>query len=140
MTQIDVDTRCSDWELRRLQDGFTTEDHMNFAAILFTNFVKTDQAVHVETGSLRGSGTAEVDHSGGDYWEGHIAYGGASFGVKPNVRYAVAELFGTSPKHGGPPAHDFMRHTRYIDDELMGPVTTFFARGIRTPHPEGFVA
>lgn len=139
MTEIDVDIRCSDWELRRLQNGFTNEDNLNFAGVLFRNFAKTDAAVHVETGSLRGSGVAEVDESSDHAWEGHISYGGTSFGVKPRVKYAVSELFGTSPKHGGPPAHDFMRHTRFIEDELYGPVTTFFMRGYSMPHPEGFI-
>lgn len=140
MTEIDVDTRCSDWELRRLQDGFEFEDFTNFAGVLFRNFAKTDAAVHVETGSLRASGVVEVDRSTGHLWEGHISYGGTGFGVKNPVKYAVAELFGTSPRHGGPPAHDYMRHTRYIDDEFIGPITTFFMRGYRTPHPEGFIS
>jgi hypothetical protein len=139
VTEIDVDIRCSDWELRRLQDGFTAEDHLNFTSVLLRNYVKSYQDIHVETGSLRGSGEAEVDRTGDYVWEGHISYGGASLGVKNPVRYAVSELFGTSPRYGGPPSHDYLKYTQHIDDELIGPITTFTFRGHRTPHPEGHI-
>lgn len=128
------DIRCADLELRRLQDGFTAYDHANFAAVLLRNYLQTQAIVHIETGSLRASGDVDIDHSTGERWEGHLAYGGASGGIKNPVRYAASELFGRSPRYGGD--HDYLRPTEHIDDELIGPVTSFISRGRRTPHPE----
>lgn len=128
------DIRCADLELRRLQDGFTSYDHHNFAAVLMRNFLATQAAVHIETGSLRASANSDVERSTDTRWEGSISYGGASGGVKNPVRYAASELFGSSPRYGGD--HDYLRPTQHIDEELMGPVSSFISRGRRTPHPE----
>jgi hypothetical protein len=127
------DTSCADLELRRLENGFTEYDFTNFAAILLRNHLQVQATVHIETGSLRASGTAEVDHSGHDRWEGHISYGGTSAGVKNPVRYAASELFGRSPRYGGD--HDYLRPAEHIDEEMVGPVSSFISRGRRTPHP-----
>lgn len=137
MTGYEWDTRCADLELERLGDGFTSYDHANFARVLLMHYVRTVQAVHVETGSLLSSGKAEPLHSDHERWEAQISYGGASAGVKPVVRYAASELFGRSPKYGGPPAHNYLRSTEHIDDDYLGPISSFFSRGRRTPHPEG---
>lgn len=128
------DTRCADLELRRLREGFTGYDHLNFGRILFENFARTQAAVHIITDSLRQSGRADVTRSGRRRWEGEIIYGGFSSGPKTPVDYAVAELYGTSPKYGGD--HDYMAPTRFIDEELLGPVSSFISRGRNTPHPE----
>ncbi len=137
MTEYEWDIRCADMELRRLQDGFTGYDQVNFARVLLRNFGRVVQDVHIETGSLLGSIKVDVDSSGDDKWEGHISAGGSTAGVKNPVKYAVEEMRGKSLKHGGPPNHDYMRHTKDIDEEMMGPFGSFFSRGRRTPHPEG---
>lgn len=134
MSRYEWDTNCADLELRRLQNGFTAEDHTNFAATLLRNYARTQERVHIETGSLRSSGTSEVTRSTSRQWRGEISYGGMSRGVKNPVRYAVSELFGRSPRYGGPPAHDYMLPTRFIDVEMVTEVDHFFGRGHTTPH------
>lgn len=136
MTSYEWDTSCADLELRRLQDGFTGYDHANFSRVIIAAFTRTVKDVHIETGSLLASGRVEATDSTGDRWEGEISYGGRSAGVKNPVRYAASELFGTSPRHGGPPSHDYLRNVEHIDDDMIGPLTSFFSRGRRTPHPE----
>lgn len=137
MTSYEWNTECADLELARLEHGWTAQDHMAFARALLTNFTRTVANIHIETGSLLSSSRVDLQESSGDRWEAEMRYGGTSAGVKNPVRYAVSELFGRSPKHGGPPSHDYLRTTRHIDDDFIGPVTTFFSRGRRTPHPEG---
>lgn len=136
MSDYSWDIRCADLELDRLQHGFTGYDHANFARVLLSNFTQTVQAIHIETGSLLASSRVDLRHSDHERWEAQMRYGGASAGVKPVVRYAVSELFGRSPKHGGPPSHDYLRFTKHIDDDFVGPVSSFISRGRQTPHPE----
>ncbi len=148
MTEYRWDTRCADLELNRLRDGFTTYDHVNFTRVLLENFARTQVYVHFQTGSLRGSGKVDVGRSTSRRWEGEISYGGASSGIKNPVRYAVAERFASHRRayiqqesldtYGARAAgdHNFMRPTAHIDDELIGPVSSFISRGRRTPHPE----
>jgi hypothetical protein len=136
MSEYEWDVRCADLELARLERGFTGADHTAFARAFLTNFTRTVAAIHIETGSLLASSRADLLESSDSRWEAEMKYGGASAGVKNPVRYAVSELFGRSPKHGGPPSHDYLRSTRHIDDDFIGPVTSFFSRGRRTPHPE----
>ena len=137
MTGYEWDTGCADLELARLQRGFTGADHASFARIFLTHYVRTVANIHIETGSLLSSARADLLHSDDEHWAAQMSYGGRSAGVKNPVRYAVSELFGTSPKHGGPPSHDYLRTTAHVDDDFVGPVTSFFSRGRRTPHPEG---
>ncbi len=134
MSYVSVDTTCADMELDRLQRGFTTEDHFNFASVLFTNYVQTQEDAHVITGSLRGSGIAEVDVARDSRWEGNISYGGASYGPRNPVKYAVYEIFKQRDLQYD---HYLFRRTDHIDDEYVGPLTTFLARGRKLPHPEG---
>lgn len=137
MTKYEWDTRCADLELFRLEQGFTNYDHVNFARILLTGYTRVVKDIHIETGSLLSSSRVDPLESSPDRWSGEISVGGFSGGVNNPVRYAASEFFGTSPKHGGPPSHDYYRNLRHIDDDFMGPVTSFFSRGRRTPHPEG---
>jgi len=130
------DIRCADMELRRLEEGFTGYDFTNFARILLQGFQRVVSDIHIETGSLLSSSRVEVLDSTPGRWEGEIKVGGDSAGVNNPVRYAASELFGTSPKHGGPPSHDYLRHLDHIDEDLLGPATSFISRGRRTPHPE----
>lgn len=135
MSSFEWDTSCADLELARLHHGFTGYDHQNFARAFITNFTRVVANIHIETGSLLSSSRADMLASSDDRWEAEMRFGGTSAGVKNPVRYAVSELFGSSPKHGG--MHDYLRTTRDIDDDFMGPLTGFFSRGRRTPHPEG---
>lgn len=137
MSSYEWDTRCADMELARLERGFTTYDHMNFARVFLTNFTRTVQNIHIETGSLLSSSRADMVESSPVRWDAQMSFGGSSAGVNNPVRYAVSELFGTSPRHGGPPSHDYLRTTAHIDDDFVGPVASFISRGRRTPHPEG---
>jgi hypothetical protein len=150
MSEYDWDVRCADLELRRLQGGFTQEDWLHFAGIatLAHNTVVND--IHVETGSLRESTKLEFLESTHERWSAQISVGGASFGVKNPVRYAASEFFGYSTKYGGPPTHSYMKRIGWtptefggnysqgvpVEDDMIGPVTSFFSRGRRTPHPE----
>lgn len=133
MSDVDVDIRCADLELRRLGDGFAGVDLLAFAGVLVGNFLATQGAVHQITGSLARSGRAAVTDSSGSGWEGEIRYGGES--TPKNVGYAVAELYGRSPKYGGD--HDYLRPAHNIDGELVDKVADFVDRGHFTPHPEG---
>jgi hypothetical protein len=137
MSSYEWDTSCADLELARLEHGFTDYDHTNFARVLFKNFAQTLADVHIITGSLLASGKTDVTESTHERWHGYIAFGGPSYGVKNPVRYAVSELYGRSLNYGGPESHDYMRNTRFIDEEMAGPVSSFITRGRRTPHPEG---
>lgn len=137
MTEYTWDTRCADLELDRLQAGFTGYDHANFSRIFLIAFQRSVKDIHIESGSLLSSGKAEPLVSDHVQWSAQISYGGTSAGVNNPVRYAASELFGTSPKYGGPPAHNYFRNTRYVDDDMIGPVSSFISRGRRTPHPEG---
>lgn len=134
--EYEWDIRCADVELERLQDGFTTYDHLNFARVLLMGYTRAVADVHVETGSLRGSMRPDVTTSTDERWVGDISAGGASSGIKNPVRYAASEFFGNSPRYGGPPAHNYYRNLEHIDDDMIGPVSSFISRGRRTPHPE----
>lgn len=137
MTTHRWDNRCADMELDRLQRGFTGYDHANFGRVLLMGFGTVVKDIHIESGSLLASSKVEPIENSAHRWEGQISVGGASAGVKNPVRYAVSELFGRSPLYGGPPAHDYFRNLHHIDNDLMGPVSSFISRGRRTPHPEG---
>jgi len=147
MAKYEWDTSCADLELRRLGDGFEQRDFINFARVLAMGYVRAQADVHIETGSLRASMDMDVTTSTSDRWEGHISAGGTSSGEKNPVRYAASEFFGTYPKHGGAPNHSYFRRLGWnpfggavigvpIEDDMLGPVTSFFSRGRNTPHPE----
>jgi hypothetical protein len=139
MTHYEWDTSCADVELARLQRGFTGYDNLNFARVLLTAFGRVVKDIHIETGSLLSSATVDPIDTTPQRWSGQISVGGASAGVNNPVRYAASEFFGTSPRHGGPPSHNFYRNLEHIDDDFAGPVSSFISRGRRTPHPEGHV-
>lgn len=158
MTEYQWDTSCADLELRRLEHGYTEQDHLGFARILVEGFAKAQADVHVQTGRLRSSGRAEIDSSTSEGWSGEIRFGGGT------VRWAASEFFGYADKHGGYPSHQYFKKLGWlpnersvgaedgvpwaqspardvpgsegIQDDMMGPVTGFFDRGQHTPHPE----
>jgi hypothetical protein len=105
--QIHSNWEGIDDELDRLERMPTEDMEARLNAVLTSAFFATQADVHVETGSLRGSGNAyfEDEHSGGveqGQWVGVIQYGGPSPGfINDPVRYAAYEQ-----ARGG--AHDFM--------------------------------
>src|SRR4051812_6142527 len=127
MTTFEWDTKCADLELARLQHGFTTTDHANFSRVLLAGYARTVKDVHIETGSLLASGRVDALDATGNRWSGEIRYGGLSAGIKNPVRYAAAELFSNSPRYGG--QHNYLRGVDHIEDDYIGPVTSFFSRG-----------
>lgn len=136
-TRYEWDVSCADLELRRLSDGFTGYDHVNFARVLAMGYARVQADVHIETGSLRGSIDMDVSSATGERWVGEIDAGGASVGVKNPVRYAASEYFGTSPRYGGPPSHNYFRNVEQtMPDDIQSVVASFVSRGRRTPHPE----
>lgn len=138
MTEYQWDERCADLELSRLQRGFTGLDHTAFGTVLLGGFLDTQAAIHVETGTLRASGRADVGTTNSSHWEGEIGYGGAfRVGNKVAGNYAWSEYFGRSPRYGGPPSHNWMLSTVGIEDPLTEAAEAFFDRGHFTPHPEG---
>lgn len=96
--RVHVDDDQQDREFRRLLDmgPVTTE----LERILALQFAAGQAAVHVDTGSLRGSQEIDSDYAAGR-WSGQISFGGASPGFANDpVDYAVYEA-----ARGG--THDF---------------------------------
>lgn len=97
-----------------LIDGLTAFHRVTagLERVLAEAFDLTQEDVHVDTGSLRGSATTMSSFSG-TVWEGVLEYGGASPGF-PNdpVDYAAFE-----EARGG--AHDFLAVTLEMDDEFQ---------------------
>lgn len=153
MSKYEWDTRCADLELRRLQHGFTGEDHAAFTAVMLAAFTRVQNAVHIESGRLRASGRSDVTRSSARRWDGNMSFGGG------DVRWAASEFFGYSPKHGGYPSHSYFREAGWqptprpsgggaksllpardvpglhgVQDEMVIPVGEFISRGRITPH------
>ncbi len=156
MTKYQWDITCANRELKRIQRGFTEEDHASFAAVLLAGYIRVQSAAHVETGRLRASGSSDVTRSTARAWHGHMSFGGQG------VPYAASEFFGYSPRHGGYPSHAYYRGvgwqptprgftsngdvpwsqlpvrdapgTSGIQDEMIEPVGAFITRGKLTPH------
>lgn len=96
--RISVDDRQQEAEFDRLLDmGRATAD---LEKVLALQFAAGQAAVHVDTGSLRGSEEIDSDFAGGR-WTGIVSFGGASPGfVNDPVDYAIYEA-----ARGG--RHDF---------------------------------
>ncbi len=96
------DWRDVDRELDRIEKMPDQRMIRLLNAALDVGFDVTQANVHVQTGSLKSSGTAEDDVDRAmKRWEGEIQYGGPSTGVNNPVDYAIYEQ-----RRGGP--HDFM--------------------------------
>lgn len=101
MVRYYVDVSDLDEELDRLERGPGAADLLRLEAVLTQLFQTTQQAVHVRTGSLRGSGRVNSRFRQG-VWHGEIKYGGPAPGeVHDPVRYARLEQ-----RRGG--LHDFL--------------------------------
>lgn len=102
--RVTVDDDDIDDELSRL----IAPPLMALEGVLTAQFAATQAQVHVDTGSLRGSGEIDSAYARG-VWEGQITYGGPSPGF-PNdpVDYAYYEF-----RRGG--AHDFREPAEALD-------------------------
>lgn len=148
MTEYRWDIRCADVEFERIERGFTGHDNANFARVLLAGYARVVRDIHIETGSLLASAKVEPIESIPERWSGQISVGGASAGVNPVVRYAASEFYGSSLRHGGEPQHSFFKSLGWtklgygpfagptIDEDMMGPASSFLSRGRNTPHPE----
>jgi hypothetical protein len=76
-------------------------------AVLASGFKMTQGAVHVVTGSLKGSGKSDSEIVGSK-WIGEISYGGASLGINNPVTYAIYE----KARDG---EHDFFAPLKALD-------------------------
>jgi hypothetical protein len=99
VVRYEVDTSDVEAELERLErlDSATL---LRLEAVLAMSYAATQQAVHVITGSLKGSGRFSSS-AHGNSWHGEIRYGGVSPGINNPVDYAEYEQ-----RRGG--AHDFI--------------------------------
>ena len=118
-----------DAELDRVESlpGFKGKKILD--AVLDLAFLTTQEAVHVETESLKLSGKSksDVDHIFRN-WEGEITYGGPSTGVNNPVDYAIYEK-ARGTHWAGPSSvkgdHDFMRPL-----DSFGPFWTAAVMGV----------
>ncbi len=96
-----IDISDVDNELKRLEDAPSFKTVAALEATLSTQYAASQQAVHIQTHSLKTSGSIESD-LGRSVWRGEISYGGVSLGSFHNpVDYAEFEQ-----ARGG--AHDFI--------------------------------
>lgn len=116
-----VDISDADKELARLEDEPSLATIAGFEGVLAASFGATQMAVHIITGSLRGSGKIGSDYQN-DTWSGEISYGGVSAGfVNDPVKYAWYEMRRGWDHDFLAPARDL--HHRYgeiISDVLRG--------------------
>lgn len=101
-----INTDAVDHELDRLINTPRPRDVAALDGVLLNLFDLTQTIVHVETGSLKASGSPEAEYDRlGKRWKGSITYGGPSPGsIKDPVKYAWYER----SRKG---SHDFMRPT-----------------------------
>lgn len=106
MLHIDVDISEADHVFARFEHA-DEEALLGLEVALATSFARTQEAVHVITGSLKNSGDVD-SRTAGHTWIGSITYGGPSPGFPHDpVRYAAIER----GRGGG---HDFMRPARRL--------------------------
>lgn len=97
-------------------EGPGEETLLALSQVLSEGFAETQARVHVDTGSLRGSGRVSSDRVE-EGWEGEITYGGPAPGyAHPYVDYAREE-FGRGGDHDAMSNLDLMRED-YL--EAMG--------------------
>lgn len=105
-------------EIDRLAEGLTTKDLLEFERILAQQFIATQEAVHVITGSLKSSG--KMSSSGSKtHWEGTITYGGPSEGIHNPVDYAEYER-----ERGN--YHDFLAPAEDSSNDYISAINAFF--------------
>jgi hypothetical protein len=117
MIKIERLTNGIEDEVNRLADGPTLMDLEHFEIVLDLQFVATQEAVHVITGSLRSSGRASSNMSEGT-WEGEITYGGPSTGIHNPVDYAEYER-----ERGN--FHDFLAAVKIYEEYYVRAMNSF---------------
>jgi hypothetical protein len=162
-TGYEWDTRCANLELSRLQLGFTQYDFINFSRVLFMGFARAEADVHIETGRLAASGHAKINESTADRWSAEISFGGGQVKWAASEFFGYADAHGGYPSHQYFRKLGWLPNPRFgvdgngnvpwvqspmrdvpggtgqgvpIDEDMLGPATSFFSRGRRTPHPE----
>lgn len=100
--RVDVDDILA--ELDRLADAPNERTIFELNSVLALTFEATQAFVHVQTGSLKGSGKQHSEVKG-DVWIGEVTYGGTSTGPIPLVEYAVIEQERRPDRRGN---HDFL--------------------------------
>lgn len=113
-----VDVHSAESEMRRLEDGPDTSDLLRLESVLTQLFMATQEAVHVQTGSLKASGRIDSRYRNG-VWRGEIRYGGMSPGsVHDPVRYSRQEQ-----GRGG--SHNFLRPVEDADAAYVRAMADF---------------
>lgn len=130
MIRLVSDWSAVDREIARIESMPDFKTRLALDIVLQQGFVQTQKDVHVETGSLKGSGKVESEASKiKARWEGKIRYGGPSTGVNNPVDYAIYEKRRGIGGAGGPSDakgdHDFFGslpslHPQYVTAILMG--------------------
>lgn len=113
----------SDWseierEIERLSSLAIMESHAELDNVIDFGASLVREAIHVESGTLKGSVKSSSSVRGAANWHGEIVVGGASPGPLAPVDYAWYEM-----RRGGD--HDFfyplpLLHERYVDAILNG--------------------
>lgn len=118
MIRLERLTDGIDEEIDRLAAGPTIQDYLAFERVLAAQFQATQQAVHVQTRSLKSSGKVSSSNQL-NRWEGVISYGGASTGIHNPVDYAEFER-----ERDG--SHDFLAPARHIETAYEAAMREFF--------------
>jgi len=121
MIRIESDWSEIDKELDRIIGMPDAKTQALLGAVLSEGFGITQAQVHVQTGSLKGSGkeetsTDKLDHT----WEGTIEYGGPSTGPNNPVDYAIYEQRREPDEHYG--NHDFMAGLGVLHEQWIAAV------------------
>ena len=92
MIHIESNWSEIDREIDRLESMPGAKTKALLDTVLMMGFTMTQEAVHVETGSLKSSGDKKSDADRlSKKWEGEIQYGGPSLGPNNPVDYAIYE-------------------------------------------------
>jgi hypothetical protein len=121
MIYLEMDISDVERELDRIIDGPGKEDILEFEAVLATQFQITQQAVHIQTGSLKSSGKVSSSTTP-TRWQGELKYGGLSGGIHNPVKYAHYEQERDS-------SHDFMQPAYALDDRYGDAVESWLKGG-----------
>ena len=109
--QIVADYSDMEREIDRIASMPTAKMLVILEELLLMDFVSTNAATHVETGSLKSS-EKMISSQHGDTWEGILSWGGASEGIHNPVDYAIYEY-----ARGG--AHDFLANATLSHSEWV---------------------
>jgi hypothetical protein len=119
--RIEIDVDFSGW-LAKLEE-LQHPPIMELESIFLAKFQEVQAAVHVITGSLKGSGRTDTDYAEG-VWKAEMVFGGPAPGYPHgNVGYALAELArGNAPTLNHPEGGHYYYEPAYDMPELIIPV------------------